>query len=119
MSTPKSSRGRAFNLRRKKLRDALHDEVVHSSSSVIGVPVGHELTGPDDADASRWPNAEERSFMWEGEPPPFDEISRRRTYDMNKHLTDDLGSDVTIKVGSPYIRSSSEFLFRQIIKKRK
>ena len=105
--------------RRKKPRNSIHDEVVHSASNVVGVPVGHEPAGPNDADSTRWPNAEERAFLWKGKPPLVDEVSRRRTYDMNKHLADDLGSDVTIVVGSPYVRSSSEFLFRRVIKKRK
>jgi hypothetical protein len=119
VSAPKSRGRRPVNLRRNKVRDPIHDEIVHRAGNVVGIAVSHELPGPYDANSRRWPNAKERAFMWEGEPPPFDEAARRRTYDMNKHLTDDLGSDVTIVVGSPYIRSASEFLFRRIIKKRK
>lgn len=41
---------------------------------------------------------EERAALWEGEPPPFDEIWHRRMNDANKELIDDLRGRVTIRV---------------------
>jgi len=115
----KSRRGRFSDLRRKKPGDAIHEEIVESPVNVIGVSVAHEATRPKNGGISGWPNAEQRTLIWKGEPPLLDEVSRRRTYDMNVKLADDLGRDVTIIVGSPYIGTASEFLYGGEIKKRK
>lgn len=103
----------------KKRRCRRHQKIVDRTSGVIGVPVGHELPRLID-DRFAWrPDAEERAFVWRGEPPPFDEFSIRATYDLNKELADDLRRDVAVVVGSPYIRTSSKLLFRRKIKERR
>jgi hypothetical protein len=107
------------NRLRQKRGGSGHQEVVHRAGNVVSVAVGHELPRPVD-DGPAWrPDAEERAFVWGGEPPSFDEAAVRATYDLNKELANDLRRNVTIVVGSPYIRTSSHLLFRRKIKKRR
>ena len=72
------------NARRKKSGSSVHEEVVESARDVIGISVGHELSGPINTDVARWPNSEERAFIWKVKPPPLNETARRRIYDLNK-----------------------------------
>lgn len=104
--------------RRSKRRSKVRKKVVDCAKNVVGVPVTHKLTGPNDAGVGRWPNAKERAFVWRGKPPPVDEAARIATYDLNIKLANDLRRNVTIVKGSRYIRSSSECLFVGKRKKR-
>jgi hypothetical protein len=97
--------------------DDPHKEVSESRGDVIGIAVGHSSSGPSDAESGGRPDAIERSFVWGGKPPPPDEVSRRRTYDLNKELTDDLSGHVAIEMGGYFISSSSELLVRKMKKR--
>lgn len=79
-------------------RDA-EKEIVDRAGDPIGIEVVESAAGPFDA-YLRWrPDPEERFALWEGKPPPFDEVWHRRMYDMNKELADRLRNCSTIKVG--------------------
>src|SRR5271165_5639886 len=58
------------------------------------------------------PNPEERAFMWKGKPPPFDETSHGRMYDVNKKLTNDLCGGIAVKIGGVIARSTIRNRFR-------
>ena len=106
--------------RRAKLRrKTIKNEKIKRPSHVISIPVRQKLTGPFNAVSARWPDAKERALLWRGKTPPFDELARRRTYDVNKKLADDLGRDVAVVIGCPYIRTSSHLLFSRKMKKRR
>ena len=71
----------------------------------ICIPVIKMRARPENAVPCRRPDPEERAAVWQGEPPPFDEVGHRGMYDVNKKLIDDLRGRVSVKIGHLTVRT--------------
>ena len=66
----------------------------------INVPARHSVRGPVDAVIGGRPNSDELAAIGEpGEAPVSNEAWMRRVYALNEYLAEDMGEDVTIKIG--------------------
>jgi hypothetical protein len=94
--------------RRKPLTLASRNESEKGIGDVVGGDIVKRSAGPFDAGSSWRPDAKERSIMWLGEPPPFNEAWHRRVYDMNKQLADDLCGGIAVE-GSSIITNPTPY----------